>query len=93
MGLQTSHGNEYGYLLRSKNGEEVVDENDRYYVQITDCVFKGEQAPLEWVDGVVRNIIYNKRNEAMLKHMEDSLYSAACRDGAVKIYLQANQAK
>lgn len=93
MCLPTSHGNDYGYLLRSKNVEEVVDENYRYYVQITDCVFKGEQAPLEWVDGVVRNIIYNKRNEAMLKHMEDSLYSAACRDGAVKIYLQANQEK
>lgn len=91
--LPASQDDDYSRLLRSKKVEEIVDGDYRYYVQITDRVLKGEQAPLEWVDGVVRNIIYNKRSEEMLKHIEDSLYSAACRDGEVKIYLQANQEK
>ena len=49
------------------------------------------QAPLEWVDNVVRNIIYNERGSEAVRAMEDSLYRAALENHSLKIYLKTNQ--
>ncbi|HIW97917.1 MAG TPA: hypothetical protein H9866_05460 [Candidatus Tidjanibacter gallistercoris] len=89
--LPTVRGKSYDYLLGATRIEELSDGEYRYYVQITDRAVKGEQAPLEWVAQVVRNIIYNKRGSDAVREMEDSLYRAALENNTLKIYLKTNR--
>lgn len=89
--LPTIRGKSYDYLLTGSRIEELTDGDYKYYVQITDHAAKGQQAPLEWVDNVVRNIIYNKRGSDAVRRMEDSLYRAALENHTLKIYLKTNR--
>ncbi len=89
--LPTMRGKSYDYLLKGSGIEELTDGDYRYYIQITDRALKGRQAPLEWVDNVVRNIIYNERGSEAVRAMEDSLYRAALENHSLKIYLKTNQ--
>ena len=89
--LPTVRGKSYDYLLMGSRIEELTDGDYKYYVQITDHAAKGQQAPLEWVENVVRNIIYNKRGSDAVRRMEDSLYHAALENHTLKIYLKTNR--
>ena len=89
--LPTMRGKSYDYLLKGSGIEELTDGDYRYYIQITDRALKGRQAPLEWVDNVVRNIISNERGSEAVRAMEDSLYRAALENHSLKIYLKTNQ--
>ena len=89
--LPTVRGKSYDYLLTGSRIEELTDGDYKYYVQITDHAAKGQQAPLEWVENVVRNIIYNKRGSDAVRRMEDSLYHAALENHTLKIYLKTNR--
>lgn len=88
--LPTVRGKSYDDLLTSKKINELSDGDYQYYIQITDYMGKGAEAPVEWVDNVIRNIIYNKRSGEVIKAVEDSLYNAAKENNTVKFYLQTN---
>lgn len=88
--LPTVRGKSYDELLTSKKINELSDGEYKYYIQVTDYMGKGAEAPVDWVDNVIRNIIYNKRSSDMLKSVEDSLYNAAKQNSTLKIYLQTN---
>lgn len=89
--LPVVRGQDYSYLLKEDGISELMDDNYRYYIQITDHVSRGEQAPLEWVEEVVRNIIYNDRSSRTIRMHEDSLYRAAVDGGLVRIYSSKNR--
>ena len=88
--LPTVRGKSYAYLLPERKIAELDGDGFKYYIQITDCVRKGEQAPLEWVADVIRKIIYNQRSGAALQTLEDSLYNAAVENRILKLYLPNN---
>ncbi len=88
--LPTVRGKSYAYLLPERKIAELDGDGFKYYIQITDCVRKGEQAPLEWVADVIRKIIYNQRSSAALQTLEDSLYNAAVENRILKLYLPNN---
>lgn len=85
--LPTIRGKSYDYLLTDGKVVELSDGEFKYYIFITDNLKKGDQAPLEWVENVVRKIIYNKRSSDIVKATEDSLYNAAQVNNILKIYL------
>lgn len=89
--LPTVRGKSYDALLTSGKVNELSDGDYKYYIQVTDYIRKGEEAPIDWVDNVIRNIIYNKRSSDVIKSVEDSLYNAAKENNTLKIYLQTNR--
>lgn len=88
--LPTVRGKSYAYLLPERKIVELDGDGFKYYIQITDCVRKGGQAPLEWVADVIRKIIYNRRSGEALQTLEDSLYNAAVENRILKLYLPNN---
>ncbi len=86
--LPVTRGRDYGNMLSNRKVQEMTDTDNRYYVQITDSRRKGEQAPLENVEHVVRRIIYHQRSNEVVRRFEDSLYNAALHDG--KVFININ---
>lgn len=83
--LPTTRGKSYDYLTAKKTVQEMSDADNKYYVQISESMKKGDKAPLEWVEHIVRRIIYNQRRNDVIKRSEDSLYNAAL--GSDRVYI------
>ena len=86
----TVRGKNYDYLLTSGKINEFSDGDYKYFVQITEYVSRGEQAPLEWIDNIIRNIIFNRRSGEVIRNLEDSLYNAALNNNTLHLYLNSN---
>lgn len=83
--LPVTRGRDYDNMLPNRKVQEMSDTDFRYYIQITDSRRKGEQAPLESVEHIVRRIIYNQRTNELIRRLEDSLYNAALTDEKIII--------
>lgn len=77
----------YDYMLDSREVREMADADNHYFVQITDCLRAGSDAPFDRVDDAVRRIIFNRRRNQVIKEYEDSLYNASLLDGRVELML------
>ena len=75
----------YDYMLDSREVKEMADADNHYFVQITDCLRAGSDAPFDRVGDAVRRIIFNRRRNQVLKEYEDSLYNASLVDGRVEL--------
>lgn len=85
----TTSGRDYDYMLPIRKIQELADTDNKYYIQITDALDKGDQAPLEWVENVVRRIIITMRSNGIIRATEDSLYNAAVNEN--KVIININQ--
>lgn len=88
--LPTIRSKNYDYLLSEGTVNELTDDDFKYYIQVTEYKGKGDQAPLEWANIIIRNMVYNQRCGKLVKTMEDSLYHAAIENKDVKIHLKPN---
>ena len=77
----------YDYMLDSRDVKEMADSDNHYFVQITDCLRAGSDAPFDRVDDAVRRIIFNRQRNQVIKEYEDSLYQASLLDGRVELML------
>lgn len=81
--VPTTIGRSYDYMLPVRKVQELSDADNKYYIQITGSMKKGEQAPLEWVEHIVRRIIITGRSNDIIRTAEDSLYNAAVSSNKV----------
>ena len=86
----TVRGKNYDYLLTSGKINEFSDGDYKYFVQITEYIGRGEQAPLEWIDNIIRNIIFNRRSGEVIRDLVDSLYNAALNSNTLHLYSNRN---
>lgn len=78
----------YDYMLDSKEVREMADADNHYFVQITDCLRAGSDAPFDRVGDAVKRIIFNRRRNQVIKEYEDSLYNASLTEGRVQLLLE-----
>lgn len=83
--LPTTRGQNYDRMTTNRKVQEMSDADYKYYIQITENLNKGDQAPLERVEHLIRRIIHNQRSTEIIRRSEDSLYNAALGGGKVEI--------
>jgi hypothetical protein len=66
--------------LEKKNGDSY------YFLNITDCLLPGDNAPYEYAKATVREILLNQRKINFLKKTEDDLYKRAIDRGEIQFY-------
>jgi len=76
----------YDYILSGDEIRQMADADSKYFIEITDVLRKGEPAPLERVEDMVRRLLYNRRRAEIVGLYNDSLYNAAVVDGRVEIH-------
>lgn len=75
----------YDYVLEGKEIRQMADADSKYFIQIDAVIRKGEQAPLERVEDLVRKILFNRRRGEIVTFYNDSLMEAAKLQGAIRI--------
>ncbi len=71
--LPFPYGN-FDEFLRQRKYYEVEDDQYKYMLLITSYLPAGELSPVELERENIRKVILNKRRQALLTHLEDSLY-------------------
>lgn len=74
------------HFLAGNNLIELRDSNYYYLVSIQDYKLKNEQAPLDFVENNIKNLILNQRKIEFLKQMEENIYKEGIRQNKFKIY-------
>ena len=65
---------------------EKQDENYVYFLNITEFLLQGDNAPFEYVKATVQEILINQRKIDFLKKTEDDLYKRALDRGEIQFY-------
>lgn len=73
-------------FLRNNSYYEVEDSTFYYFVNFRDYRLKGSEAPVEYVENDIRNIILNNRKIEFLQDLEKGIYNEALRENAFRIY-------
>jgi len=82
--------NDEKQFLTRNNLIELKDSNYYYLVSIHDYKLQNELAPIEYVEGNIKNLIINKRKIEFLKQIEENVYKEGVRQSKFKIYKQQN---
>jgi hypothetical protein len=72
---------------------EMKDSSYYYLVTIYDYKLKNEQAPIEYVQDDIKNLILNKRKIDFLKEVENKVYSEGIRKNNFEIFDKKNEAE
>ena len=75
----------YDYILSGDEIRQMADADSKYFIEITEVLRKGEPAPLERVEEMVRRLLYNRRRGEIVDSYNDSLYNAALLEGKIRI--------
>ncbi|GHT02982.1 hypothetical protein FACS189423_02830 [Bacteroidia bacterium] len=77
------------------NDEEVVkknkfieqkDEHYYYFLNITGYLLPGDNAPFEYAEPIVKEILINQKKIDFLRKTEEDLYNKALKNGQIKFY-------
>jgi hypothetical protein len=77
-------------FLERNSQIELKDSNYYYLVSIQNYKLQNELAPIEYVEGNIKNLILNKRKIEFLKQIEENVYKEGVRQNKFKIYKQQN---
>ncbi len=72
------------YLLKKGDIQQLEDEENKYYFQITDVMNIGQQEPLERVEDKIRYILNNRNQSEFLNLYEQKLMREAYERGAIR---------
>lgn len=75
-----------GNVIKGKKQFEYNDDNFYYFLNIKDCLFAGDNAPFEYAEQTIREILINQKKMSFLKEVEDNLYNTAQKKGQIKYY-------
>lgn len=78
--------NSYDGLLQSRAVQEMTDGHALFYFTIDQVCRKGEPTPLEVVQPTIRRILFNRRQQELIRDHEEGLYRQAVESGEVKLY-------
>ncbi|MFW5755300.1 MAG: hypothetical protein ACOCWK_01785 [Tangfeifania sp.] len=72
-------------FLKNNQFIERTDSDYYYMVSILDYKLKNEQAPIEYVNDKIKNLILNRRKIDFLKQLEDNVYTEGIEKNKFKI--------
>jgi len=73
-------------LTVNKKAIEKQIDDYYYFLNITDYLLPGDNAPYEYVKATIREILLNQRKIDFLKKTEDELYQRALNKGEIQFY-------
>nr|WP_300439543.1 peptidyl-prolyl cis-trans isomerase [Christiangramia sp.] len=73
-------------LLKKSNFMELQDSLNVYLVYVNDVLSRNEQAPLEYASATVREILLNKKKQALIKELEKDITKDAIKNNEFEIY-------
>lgn len=65
---------------------EQKDDKYYYFLTITDYLLPGDNAPFEYAESVVKEMLINQKKIDFLKNTEDDLYNKAIKNGQIVFY-------
>lgn len=83
--LPVRRGKNYDYILSGGEIRQMADADSKYFIDIKEVIRKGEPAPLERVEDMVRRLLYNRSRAEVVGQYNDSLYNAALLEGKIRI--------
>lgn len=73
-------------LLKKSNFMELQDSLNVYLVYVNDVLTRNEQAPLEYASPTIREILLNKRKQALIKELEKEITKDAIKNNEFEIF-------
>lgn len=73
-------------LLKKSNFMELQDSLNVYLVYVNDVLTRNEQAPLEYASATIREILLNKRKQALVKELEKEITKDAIKNNEFEIF-------
>ncbi len=73
-------------LLKKSNFMELQDSLNVYLVYVNDVLSRDEQAPIEYASATVREILLNKRKQALIKELEKDITKDAIKNNEFEIF-------
>ncbi|MBT8295784.1 MAG: peptidyl-prolyl cis-trans isomerase [Gramella sp.] len=73
-------------LLKKSNFMELQDSLNVYLVYVNDVLSRNEQAPIEYASATIREILLNKRKQALIKELEKDITKDAIKNNEFEIF-------
>lgn len=73
-------------LLKKSNYMELQDSLNVYLVYVNDVLSRNEQAPMEYASATIREILLNKRKQALIKELEKDITKDAIKNNEFEIF-------
>lgn len=84
--LPTMRSESYDALLSKTGIQEMSDRENCYYFRIDEVRRAGDVVPLERLQQTIRRILFNGRQQQVIRDHEEQLYNASMEEGAVRLY-------
>ena len=84
--LPTLRSQSYDPVLASSAVQQMRDSHSHYYFQITGVRRAGEPIPLERLRPTIRRILFNQRQNEVIRRYEEEVYARGVEEKEVKIY-------
>ncbi len=72
--------------IQNKKQFELKDSSYYYFLNIKEYLLPGNDAPFEYAEQTIKEILINQKKMEFLKDLEDNLYNAAQKKGLIKYY-------
>ncbi|UJH91144.1 peptidyl-prolyl cis-trans isomerase [Antarcticibacterium sp. 1MA-6-2] len=73
-------------LLKKSNFLQLEDSLEVYLIYVNDVLLRNEQAPLEYANSTIKQILLNKRKAELVKELEKDITRDAIENEQFKIY-------
>lgn len=83
--LPTRRSQNNNALLASTAVQEMHDGRSRYYFQIEAVCREGDVTPIERLEGTIRRILFNQRQQELVRQHEQELYERAVEQEQLKL--------
>lgn len=87
--LPTFRSQNYDALMQKQGVQEMADKEFYYYFLIEEVRRTGDASPLEEVQSTIRRILFNGRQQQVIRDYEEQLYEASLEEGNVRLYGKA----
>ncbi len=84
--LPTVRKQSYEGLLNNRKVQQMSDQASHYYFMIEQVRRPGEPTPIEQLRPTIRRILFNQRQQQLIRDHEAELYEAALLEGTVELY-------
>ena len=84
--LPTMRSESYDALLSKTGIQEMSDRENYYYFRVDEVRRAGDVVPLERLQQTIRRILFNGRQQQVIRDHEEQLYNASIEEGAVRLY-------
>ncbi|MDR2805212.1 MAG: peptidyl-prolyl cis-trans isomerase [Dysgonamonadaceae bacterium] len=76
----------FSAMLKKKTFFEQKDDKYCYFLNVIDCLLPGDNAPFQYAEAVVKELLINQKKIEFLRETEDNIYNKALNNGQIIFY-------